>query len=293
MNGVKIESLGELTQFGEMIHRSNFFNTSSAQQGSVLAQIIMESDMTILDFMQTYNNFGDKIGMKADAMLANFLADENNSHEIVDRSESSAAIKLTSSDLDGKIIRERTFTITWDDIKDEPFTKGKNGKVKKGYDTPRGRMQRLWARLVSDSIRAFDPRVNAGLYTPEEIEDFTEEDSNKSKPTARRPRKTQPAAATEEPKSKEEPKTAPNPDTDSVQGQDTEAVKDEGIDEVFVFPEIKSAEGKAHPLSGKPISDASIVALEYFTNAGGDKFPWITADFMDAMHKELEKKNNE
>jgi hypothetical protein len=33
----------------------------------------------------------------------------------------------------------------------------------------------LWARLVSDTVRALDPGVNSGAYTPEELQDFNEQ----------------------------------------------------------------------------------------------------------------------
>jgi len=50
--------------------------------------------------------------------------------------------------------------------------KSKNDELKFNWSTPRKRKQMLWARLVSDVVRAIAPQVVKGIYTPEEVADF-------------------------------------------------------------------------------------------------------------------------
>ena len=45
-------------------------------------------------------------------------------------------------------------------------------RIKAKYATPRSRMQMLWARLISDSIRIVAPEIITGVYVPEEVDDF-------------------------------------------------------------------------------------------------------------------------
>lgn len=90
-------------------------------------------------------------------------------------------------------------------------------------------MQMLWARCISDSVRAVDPTCCQGVYTPEEVEDFVDVkplsisgDDVKARVSARaqqtEPVKTKPAevkkedyleAEVIEPEQKPEPKTEP------------------------------------------------------------------------------------
>ncbi len=101
-------------------------------------------------------------------------------HRLVDRTPERAAIHL---EFDGT---EYDFELTWEQVMQEPFVyRGgpdaqmaelnkpfEERRLKDKYRTPRSRMQMLWARLISDSVRAVDPQSNQGTYTPEEIDDF-------------------------------------------------------------------------------------------------------------------------
>lgn len=115
--------------------------------------------------------------MKADAMLAEFIM-LGGKHEVLARDHEKASIKLTINK------QTQTFTLTWEEAKKEPFvyegkeadvvaaiTAGKTDalRLKPKYATPRSRTQMLWARVVSDGVRAMAPTVVAGYYAPEEI----------------------------------------------------------------------------------------------------------------------------
>ena len=97
------------------------------------------------------------------------------------RTPEEAAIELTC---DGEV---NVFRLTWQEALAEPFVyEGKEGdivakllngktqdlRIKAKYATPRSRMQMLWARLISDSIRIVAPEIITGVYVPEEVDDF-------------------------------------------------------------------------------------------------------------------------
>lgn len=178
--------------FGTAIHQSGMFGTAAACQGEVLAMECLARRMPPLMLAERYHIIFGKLSMKADATLAEFLA-AGGQHEIIERSPERAAVRLTYGE------RSQVFSLTWDEAKLEPFIyEGKEKEVlkqlakdpskleiKAKYQTPRSRMQMLWARVVSDGVRAMNPQVNCGVYTPEEIADFDGNDES-SEPTPKR-----------------------------------------------------------------------------------------------------------
>lgn len=185
-------------QFGLAIHQSGMFGTAAPQQGEVLAMECLARRMPPLMLAERYHIIQGKLSMKADATLAAFL-EAGGKHQLIERSPQRAAIKLTVGD------QSQEFSLTWDEAKEEPFVyegreketlkklgNGRNGlEVKAKYQTPRSRMQMLWARVVSDGVRTMLPTVNCGVYSPEEVEDFDGESAKNSA------KKTEPAPAAE------------------------------------------------------------------------------------------------
>lgn len=152
---------------GPIIAQSRMFGCQNEAQGKVLASMQITQGVALMDIMRTYHFVDGKLSMRAEAMLATFRDKYGGQHVVLRRDPEAAGIRLV--DRHG-VVTERF--ITWEEIKNEPFTKGKNGQVKDNYATPHKRMQMLWARLVSDAVRAVEPGVVAGAYTPEEISDF-------------------------------------------------------------------------------------------------------------------------
>lgn len=105
--------------------------------------------------------------MRSDAMLAG-LVEAGGRYKVVQRDSDAAKIEITIAG------QTQAFALTWQEAQEEPFTKGKGGKIKDNWATPRSRMQMLWARVVSDGVRVMAPQVVCGGYTPEEISDFDE-----------------------------------------------------------------------------------------------------------------------
>ena len=170
-----------LKAVGAAIHNSGMFGCETPSQGYVLALECAARRQPPLQLAERYHLIKGKLSMKADAMLGEFRA-AGGEHEIVSRTPDEAAIKLA---ING---HSAVFRLTWSEASQEPFVysgkedavidklaAGKSGelKVKPKYATPRSRAQMLWARVVSDGVRAMAPEIISGHYTPEEIGDFT------------------------------------------------------------------------------------------------------------------------
>lgn len=180
---------------GRAIAKSQFIKCDNEEQGMVLAMTCYSKGMDFLTLAQKYDLIGGRLSMKSDAMLSGFR-ERGGKHKIMKRSGDEACVLLI---YDGQEYESR---MTWEDAQQEPFIyNGKDSeilrliladnktvlatKLKPKYATPRARMQMLWARVVSDGVRAMCPEVNTGTYTPEEISDFEEiEASSVSSPVA-------------------------------------------------------------------------------------------------------------
>ena len=174
-----------LREMGDAIYKSRMFGCETLAQGHVLALECAAKRLPPLALAERYHLIQGKLSMKAEAMLADFHTLCGGEHEIVERSPEKAAIKIG---FEGKR-KSYTFELTWQDALNEPFVylgkesevivalaAGENGRrslrLKPKYATPRARMQMLWARVVSDAVRAVAPEVVAGHYTPEEVSDL-------------------------------------------------------------------------------------------------------------------------
>lgn len=182
------DPLNAIERLGKFIGESGMFGCTKVQQGMVIATVCLARRIDPLEFIQTYHLIQGRPSMRTDKMLARFQ-ERGGKVKILARSAERAAIVLTPKD--GEPIE---FSLTWDEAEKEPFVwvfqkdkegkpvRDRNGKaiklgLKDNYATPRARMQMLWARVVSDAIRAVDPGVNSGLYAPEEHDDVAEEAS--------------------------------------------------------------------------------------------------------------------
>lgn len=167
-----------IREIGEAIHRSGIFGTETPSQGHVLALECAARRIPPLSLAERYHMIKGKLSMKADAMLGEFHQ-IGGRHRIVRRTPEWASIELTLAGQTEK------FSCSWKDAQEEPFVymgkeadviakmeAGKPPAIKPKYATPRSRMQMLWARVVSDGVRAMAPGILSGHYTPEEITDY-------------------------------------------------------------------------------------------------------------------------
>lgn len=162
---------------GGVIHQCGMFGCKRPEQGMILALECLTRRTPPLLLAQTYHLIENTLTMRADAMVARFL-DLGGGFEIVSRTPELAAVDIT---VRGKTTR---FSFSWEQAKREPFiykgsktdilkklAKGEQPEIKDNYATPHIRMQMLWARCVSDGIKASDSRANHGSYDAWEIDD--------------------------------------------------------------------------------------------------------------------------
>jgi hypothetical protein len=149
---------------GRWIAKSGMLGVTTDQRGATMVMIAASEKRTLLSVYREFHFMNDgKITQRADWMLAKFN-ELGGDHEQVQRDADAAEVKLTWKG------RTSTFRFTWREAQDEPFVYAKDGKTfKDNWATPRARMQMLWARTVSDAVRAVCPIVCAGLYTPEDF----------------------------------------------------------------------------------------------------------------------------
>lgn len=162
------DPIAAIEKMGEWFYRSGLFgNLTSPAGGCVIAMACMAENRTPFEISKRYHVIDNKLSMKAEAMLAEFNS-RGGKHRIIQRDGDCVAVELTPHG--GAPVE---FRFTWEEAQGERYVYGKDGKtLKDNWSTPRRRMQMMWARVVSDAVRAVDPGVVVGTYTPEEIMDM-------------------------------------------------------------------------------------------------------------------------
>lgn len=149
---------------GEMIWGSGMFGCVKPEQGMVLAMTCLAEGKAPLELAKTYHIIEGKLSMRADAMLGRFLT-------------SGGKVKwLTRNDKEVKALfihsdSEVEIGCTVDEMVKNGVAVGKNGGVKDNWKRfPR---QMLTARCISEGVRLLAPQIVSGIYTPEEVSDFS------------------------------------------------------------------------------------------------------------------------
>ena len=153
-------------QLGEAIAKSGFFACENVAQGEVIAMECLARRKPLLSLKEEFH-ISPKLGLvrKYDFMLRQFNA-MGGKHRILERSDEAAEIGL---EWQGQTIRER---LTWDEAQKEKWPWAKEGKLKDNWATPRSRRQMLWARVVTEGLRALCPQATGGYYAPEEFDEI-------------------------------------------------------------------------------------------------------------------------
>ena len=170
------DPLKAIETLGEVLAKSRIFGCESIEQGKVMAWECLARRTPPLQLKETYHLIntggGTALTMRADAMLAGFLS-IGGRHRIIERSGERAAVELSHAG------QTCVFECTIEDAKEAGLTESKKGE-KENWSSPRQRMQMLWARVISDGVRAMAPQVCAGKYTPEDFGHRIEADANTS-----------------------------------------------------------------------------------------------------------------
>jgi len=162
------DPVSAIENIGRAITLSRIFGCQNEAQGQVLALECLAKKLPPLALAEQYHLIDGKLSMKADAMLACF-EDAGGKYEIKEYSPEACEILFSR----GK--NELTVRITWAMAQQEKWPYGKGKELKTTWSTPIGRQDMLWARVVSRGVRRLAPGVVCGRYTPEEIQDVTEE----------------------------------------------------------------------------------------------------------------------
>lgn len=171
-------------QLGEAFASSGMFGCSKPQQGTVLAMQCLAAGMSPFELTQTYHIIDGKLSMKADAMLGRFMAAGGKAIWGTRTAEKvSARFVYKDNDIE--------MSVTMQELIASGVALSKGDQLKDNYR--RHPRQMLTARLISEAVRLLAPEIVSGVYTPEEIADFTNESTPppkpepKPKPTAKAP----------------------------------------------------------------------------------------------------------
>lgn len=180
------QHIAAVEKMGKWIAMSGMFGCKSEEQGCVIAMDCYLTGMPPLEYERRNSLIMGKPAIPYDAMLAAFH-ERGGKSRILSRTPDLAEVEL---EFGGD---KQRFSLSWEDAQKESFpysgkedeivamlAKGQKPPLKSKYATPRSRATMLYARLVSDSIRAMRAEVNFGCYTPEEIEDFSGTDTGSS-----------------------------------------------------------------------------------------------------------------
>lgn len=193
-----ISCMGDIATFGRFVAQSGMFGAKTDAEGMMIVGICQQEGWSYADFMANFDIIKGRLSKKPAAMLADFKA-AGGTYSIVQRDENGAVIEFRQGNETYKA------KCLWEDVQKEPLpydvkeadairmlAAGQTPPLKAKYATARSRMQMLWARCVSDGLRAFAPECCKGVYTPEEVDDF-------AVVPAPRPPLVQPASAVEPP----------------------------------------------------------------------------------------------
>ena len=149
---------------GEMIWGSGMFGCVKPEQGMVLAMTCLAEGKAPLELAKTYHIIEGKLSMRADAMLGRYLTTGGKVKWIV-RSDTEVRAIWSKDGNDVEI------AATLEEYKNNGVAIGANGKLKANWQKfPR---QMLTARCVSEGVRLLAPQIVSGIYTPEEVQDFS------------------------------------------------------------------------------------------------------------------------
>ena len=149
-----------IEKMGEWIASSGMLGCTKVEQGKLIAWQCAAERKTPFDFKREYHIINGSLSMRSDAMLAGYRA--RGGKVLWKQFDSKAAVALWTFDGNSCEI-----SFTTEDAKLAGLLPAKPGS---GWAKDPSAMLR--ARCISKAIRMLAPEVVAGVYTPEENEDF-------------------------------------------------------------------------------------------------------------------------
>ncbi len=161
---VPITCVADLAAVGQAIAQSGMFGVNNPGAGMVIAATCHAQGISLMEFVRTYHIVDGRPSMRSDAMLAEFRK-RGGTCTIVENSVTRAAADFA---FEGQVLHG---VFTMDDARRTGDCLKSDGKTLKANWEKRPD-DMLWARMVSRSVRRLSPEIVAGLYTPEEVQDF-------------------------------------------------------------------------------------------------------------------------
>ena len=149
--------VSDLEKMAQAVSASKLFGITTQEQAMALMLVAQAEGLHPATAARDYHIIQGRPTLKADAMLARYLASGGKVewHEHTDTS-----VEATFSHPNGGSLK-----IHWD------MNRAKQAELKSPMWTKYPR-QMLRARVISEGVRATNPAVAVGVYTPEEAEDF-------------------------------------------------------------------------------------------------------------------------
>ena len=197
--------VGDLQRMAAAVAASKLFGITNADQAMALMLVAQAEGLHPATAARDYHIIQGKPALKADAMLARYLSSGG---KVEWHDHTDAKVSATFSHPQGGSLK-----IDWDMPRAKAAGLGGKDMWTK---YPR---QMLRARVISEGIRATNPAVAVGVYTVEEVNDFTPAKATRSKRQERDVSDVDPATGEVlaiDPKRAEDAKTL-----ESCQGLDT------------------------------------------------------------------------
>lgn len=151
-------SFAEKERLAEVVAESKIFGITTAAQALTLMALCESEGLHPMQAVRRFHLINGRASMRADAMLAEFQA---RGGKVAWGERSNTLVSGTFSHPSGGDL-----TVTWT-LKDAQEAQLTGNPTWKKF--PR---QMLTARVISEAIRTVLPGVVAGIYAPEEVEDF-------------------------------------------------------------------------------------------------------------------------
>lgn len=145
---------------GTWISKSGLFGCSNLEQGTLLALQCIVERKAPLDLAKLYHIIGGKLSLRADAMLGLYRERGGKVRWLQFDAKAASACWIYEGN-------EVVISYTREDATLAGLLPAKVGGMWAKYPA-----EMLRARLISKSVRMLAPEVCAGVYTPEEVEDF-------------------------------------------------------------------------------------------------------------------------
>jgi hypothetical protein len=163
-------SIGEIESMAEAVAKSRLFPGVENAQSAMVLMLLCESEgLHPIQAMRRFHIIEGRPSMRADAMQAEFQRHGGRVEWLSSTREECRAVFSHPQHAP----KGFEVLVTFEELDQAGVTRSKYGVKDNWRKYPR---QMLRARAVSEGVRAVDPGIVVGIYTPEEISDFDPRD---------------------------------------------------------------------------------------------------------------------